>query len=180
MSKHTWFKEFSVPTYDQWREAAEKSLKGASFDAKLLTHSHEGVVRQPIYRYEDVKTLPHLEALPGEAPFHRGNQQLGEQKEHKWQVCQEISATSAKTFNQAAVDDLARGQTMLHLIVDQATLAGLDPDEALPDTIGNKGVSVFCREDIEQAFQGEAFRSPSLREHRSAWLAGSFAHFGTC
>ncbi|UIO45053.1 acyl-CoA mutase large subunit family protein [Brevibacillus brevis] len=154
MSKHTWFKEFSVPTYDQWREAAEKSLKGASFDAKLLTKSYEGIVRQPIYRYEDVKTLPHLEALPGEAPFHRGNQQPGEHKEHKWQVCQEISATSAKTFNQAALDDLARGQTMLHLIVDQATLAGLDPDEALPDTIGHKGVSVFCREDIEQAFQG--------------------------
>ncbi|MFA4136347.1 MULTISPECIES: methylmalonyl-CoA mutase family protein [unclassified Brevibacillus] len=154
MSKHTWFKEFSVPTYDQWREAAEKSLKGASFDAKLLTQSHEGIVRQPIYRYEDVKTLPHLEALPGEAPFHRGSQQLGEHKEHKWQVCQEISATRAKAFNQAAVDDLARGQTMLHLIVDQATLAGLDPDEALPDTIGHKGVSVFCREDIEQALQG--------------------------
>nr|WP_256434391.1 methylmalonyl-CoA mutase family protein [Brevibacillus sp. HB1.3] len=119
-----------------------------------MTQSHEGIVRQPIYRYEDVKTLPHLEALPGEAPFHRGNQRPGEHKEHKWQVCQEISATSAKTFNQAAVDDLARGQTMLHLIVDQATLAGLDPDEALPDTIGQKGVSIFCQEDIEQAFQG--------------------------
>lgn len=154
MSKHTWFKEFSVPTYEQWREAAEKSLKGASFDAKLLTHSYEGIVRQPIYRYEDVKTLPHLEALPGEAPFHRGNQQPGEQQEHKWHVCQEIIATSAEAFNQAAINDLARGQTMLHLMVDQATLAGLDPDEALPDTIGYKGVSVFCREDVEQAFQG--------------------------
>ncbi|ATF13213.1 methylmalonyl-CoA mutase [Brevibacillus brevis X23] len=154
MSKHTWFKEFSVPTYEQWREAAEKSLKGASFDAKLLTHSYEGIVRQPIYRYEDVKTLPHLEALPGEAPFHRGNQQHGEQKEHKWHVCQEIIATSAEAFNQAAVDDLERGQTMLHLLVDQATLDGLDPDEALPDSIGHKGVSVFCREDVEQALQG--------------------------
>ncbi|MGG4440965.1 methylmalonyl-CoA mutase family protein [Brevibacillus fortis] len=154
MSKHTWFKEFSIPTYEQWREAAEKSLKGASFDAKLLTHSYEGIVRQPIYRHEDVKTLPHLEALPGEAPFHRGNQQPGEQKEHKWHVCQEINATNAKTFNQAAVDDLGRGQTMLPLMVDQATLAGLDPDEAMPDTIGHNGVSVFCREDVEQAFQG--------------------------
>ncbi|NRR20377.1 methylmalonyl-CoA mutase family protein [Brevibacillus sp. MS2.2] len=154
MSKHTWFKEFSVPTYEQWREAAEKSLKGASFDVKLLTNSYEGIVRQPIYRYEDVKTLPHLEALPGEAPFHRGNQQPNERKEHKWQVCQEIIATSAKAFNQAAVEDLGRGQTMLHLMVDQATLAGFDPDEALPDTIGHKGVSVFCRGDVEQAFQG--------------------------
>nr|WP_256436630.1 methylmalonyl-CoA mutase family protein [Brevibacillus sp. HB1.1] len=119
-----------------------------------MTHSYEGIVRQPIYRYEDVKTLPHLEALPGEAPFHRGSQQHGEQKEHKWHVCQEIIATSAEAFNQAAVDDLERGQTMLHLLVDQATLDGLDPDEALPDSIGHKGVSVFCREDVEQALQG--------------------------
>ncbi|MFS0553960.1 methylmalonyl-CoA mutase family protein [Brevibacillus sp. 179-C9.3 HS] len=154
MNKEALFKEFSVPTYEQWREAAEKSLKGASFDAKLLTHTYEGIIRQPIYRYEDVETLPYLEALPGEAPFHRGKAHPNEQKEHNWYVCQEIMAANAKAFNEAAVADLARGQTMLPLMVDQATLAGLDPDEALPDAIGNKGVSVFCKEDVAEALQG--------------------------
>lgn len=170
MNKDTLWNEFAVPTYEQWREVAEKSLKGASFDAKLLTHTYEGIIRQPIYRREDVETLPHLEALPGQAPFHRGTLHPEERKANarNWHVCQEIVASTAQSFNQAALHDLERGQTMLNLVLDQAALAGLDPDEALPERIGDRGMSVFSQEDVAQALQGINLAEVPIYVHAGA------------
>ncbi|MGG1659867.1 methylmalonyl-CoA mutase family protein [Brevibacillus sp. NRS-1366] len=154
MNKETLFKEFSVPTYEQWRAAAEKSLKGASFDAKLLTKTYEGITLQPIYRKEDIEKIPLTDDMPGAAPYVRGTRSLAEQGGRSWQVCQEILANTAEAFNQAALHDLARGQTMLNVVLDRASVHGLDPDEAAPDEVGDKGLSLFCREDVDTAFQG--------------------------
>lgn len=154
MNKDTLFTQFPVPTYEQWREAAEKSLKGASFDAKLLTKTYEGIVRQPIYRTEDVATLPQLDVEPGQAPFVRGTKSPYGGGAQRWEVCQEMTASDAKSFNETALADLARGQTMLHLVLDRAARAGLDPDEALPEDIGAGGVSLFSVEDLAEALRG--------------------------
>jgi methylmalonyl-CoA mutase len=150
VNKDTLFKQFSVPTYDQWREAAEKTLKGASFDAKLLTKTHEGITLQPIYRQRDVEKLQHIHVDPGAAPFLRGTKSIT--KKQGWEVSQEILAADAEEFNQMARHDLERGQTMLNLVLDRATLAGQDPQEAVQEAIGDGGLSVFCREDIDTAF----------------------------
>lgn len=149
MIKDTWCKEFSVPTYEQWRAAAEKSLKGAAFEAKLLTKTYEGITLQPIYREEDIEKLPHLADLPGVAPYVRGTKASGAKS---WEVCQEILASRPEEFNRAAKHDLERGLTMLHLVLDRAARAGLDPDEAPQEDIGGTGVSIFRREDLDAAF----------------------------
>ncbi|MCM3081350.1 methylmalonyl-CoA mutase family protein [Brevibacillus invocatus] len=153
MNKETLFQDFSVPTYDQWREEAEKSLKGASFDAKLLTKTYEGITLQPIYRKEDVQNLPHVAGVPGAAPYVRGTNALG-YVTRGWEVSQEIPATSPKAFNEAAKHDLERGQTMLNLVLDRAALSGLDPNASVANTAVDHGVSIFHREDLDTAFSG--------------------------
>lgn len=154
MDKDTLFKQFSVPTYEQWRAVAEKSLKGASFDAKLLTKTYEGITLQPIYRQEDIEKIPLEDDRPGVAPYVRGTKSTADQGTQSWHVCQEVVANTAEAFNQAALHDLARGQTMVNLVLDRATLLGMDPDEATPVEVGDKGLSLFRREDVDTAFQG--------------------------
>lgn len=154
MNKDTLFKEFTVPTYDQWREAAEKTLKGASFDAKLLTKTYEGITLQPIYRQEDVEKLTHVHAAPGIAPFLRGTKPANSVESKSWEVAQEILTADAEAFNQIARHDLERGQTMLNLVLDRATLSGRNPETAAPEVIGDSGLSLFSREDLTAAFAG--------------------------
>ncbi len=152
MNKDTLFKEFSVPTYDQWREAAEKTLKGASFDGKLLTKTYEGITLQPIYRQEDVEKLVHIHAEPGSAPYLRGTNTAGSPEAQSWEVAQEILTADAAAFNEIARHDLERGQTMLNLVLDQATRSGRNPEKTALETIGNGGLSIFSLEDLATAF----------------------------
>lgn len=152
MNKETLFKEFSVPTYEQWREAAEKTLKGASFDAKLLTKTYEGITLQPIYRQEDVEKLQHVHSQPGSAPYLRGTKAAGSREARSWEVSQEILAVDAEEFARIARHDLERGQTMLNVLLDSATLAGRNPDADHPEATGDRGLSVFSRDDLDIAF----------------------------
>ncbi|MFP3422947.1 methylmalonyl-CoA mutase family protein, partial [Bacillus sp. SIMBA_161] len=69
-------------------------------------------------------------------------------------VSQEIVANTAEAFNQAALHDLARGQTMVNIVLDRATAIGLDPNEAKPEQVGDRGLSLFRKEDVEVALQG--------------------------
>ena len=158
-------REFPVPSYEEWRAAAEKSLKGASFEAKLLSPTYEGITLMPVYRREDVEGLPHLTGLPGLAPYVRGTQALGHVT-RGWEVSQEIADPSPEAFRQTAADALKRGQTMLNVVLDPDALAGQDPQpvaEAAPDaappqesaqTGVGTGVGIFTPADMEQALEG--------------------------
>lgn len=153
MERAELFQEFPVPTYEEWREEAEKSLKGASFEAKLLTQTHEGITLQPIYTKKDAEALPHVEGMPGMAPYVRGTRIAG-YGTGSWEVNQEIDASTPQAFHDAAIADLERGQTMLNLVLHPASLAGKDPDQAEPSEWEAKGVFLFCRGDFDTAFSG--------------------------
>ncbi|MGE5702175.1 MAG: methylmalonyl-CoA mutase family protein [Clostridia bacterium] len=144
------FQEFPLPTYEQWKELAEKALKGASFEKKLMTKTYEGITLQPMYRQVDAKKLSHLAVRPGEAPFVRGTTAGGYLKQ-PWEVCQELNYASPEAFNEAALHDLQRGQTMLNLVLDRAASAGLDPDRAHYEDVGSKGVSLSTLDDVAKA-----------------------------
>ena len=147
------FSEFPVPTYQEWRKAVEKSLKGASFEEKLVSKNYEGISLQPMYRQEDIEGLSHLSSLPGAVPYVRGTRALGYQ-EKPWEVSQELVYSTPKEFNEAAKNDLQRGQTMLNLVLDQASALGQDPDQALPENVGRGGVSISSLKDFNQALEG--------------------------
>ena len=110
-----------------WRETVEQELKGVPFEKKLVTRTFEGVDLQPVYHRGSVETVPHRDALPGQAPFLRGCHARGAKGETPWRIAQAIAAPGPVEFNQALMAALARGQDAVllpaDLLVDAAAFA---------------------------------------------------------
>jgi methylmalonyl-CoA mutase len=156
------FDMFPPATYDEWRAAAEKTLKGAPFEKRLITRTYEQISLQPIYNAEDIASLPHITSLPGFAPFVRSTRTLG-YVIGRWEVCQELPYPTPREVNQAAHDDLPRGLTAINVPLDRATLHGLDPDAAPVEWIGAGGMSLASVEDAATLCDGMALdRTPLL------------------
>ncbi|WP_307195558.1 methylmalonyl-CoA mutase family protein [Neobacillus niacini] len=142
------FSEFAIPSYEQWREVTEKSLKGASFEKKLVTETYEGISLQPMYRKEDTDNLPFLQSLPGKSPFTRGTKTLT----NGWEINQEICVGTPTAFNKVAMHDLSRGQTSLNIVLDTPTKRGINANEAVSE-VGKAGLSISGVNDVVDALK---------------------------
>lgn len=140
--------EFEKPSYEQWREAAEMSLKGAPFEKKLLTQTYEGLTLSPIYNAQDVPELAGV-AYPGETPFVRGAR-IGSRASDDWVVAQEMTYPSVELLAEALRNDVQRGLTAVCLVFDRASRSGWDPDTADVADVGREGTSVSTLEDFEK------------------------------
>ncbi|MCB1124440.1 MAG: hypothetical protein KJT03_23005, partial [Verrucomicrobiae bacterium] len=100
--------EFPPHTYAEWKDAAEKLLKGAPFEKCLVAATDEGFSLQPLYRREDLASLLHLGSLPGEGNLHRGTQATT-YKQTPWIVAQEAPWTDPETFNRGIRRDVEKG-----------------------------------------------------------------------
>lgn len=110
------FSEFAPNTYDEWRVAAEESLRGASFEDTLLTQTYEGFNLKPIYFPEDAAAIDHQRTTPGAFPYVRGTQTTP----RPWLIAQESHFTSPEALNQQIRNDLAHGQTAINLNLSKA------------------------------------------------------------
>ncbi len=128
------FEDFGVPTYDEWRQAAEASLKGVPFDKKLLTRTYEGIVLQPLYFSADVV---HQYTLPGQPPYVRGTRVAG----NTWSIIQDIPYDSPESFNVALRHDLENGQTAVQL----PAVASADELETALDGVDLTTLPLFIR-----------------------------------
>ncbi len=146
------FGEFKAPTYEEWKEAATVLLKGKPFDKAMYTKTPEGITLQPIYTKEHLEELPHSDSLPGFPPYVRGTKADGNLNE-PWLVSQEVYAGTPKAFNEAILNDLFRGLTVLNMGLDMPTQFGIDPDHESAENVGFKGVSISSLEDLNNAFQ---------------------------
>ncbi|MEF2094545.1 methylmalonyl-CoA mutase family protein [Bacillus sp. CFBP9009] len=142
------FSEFEIPSYEQWRDLTEKSLKGASFEKRLITETYEGILLQPMYRKEDAANLPFLQSLPGMAPFTRGTKTLI----NGWEINQEINVGIPTSFNKVARHDLSKGQTSLNIVLDTPTKRGINASEASSE-VGKAGLSISGVTDIADALK---------------------------
>lgn len=122
---------------EEWRRAAEESLKGAPFDKKLVTPTPEGIKLQPIY--SDVSGSARV--VPG---F----------READLLIAQEILAENPSEFNQILLAELMRGQNCVALPLDVATRRALDPGEAAAGEVGQCGLSIAALADLESALNG--------------------------
>ncbi len=145
--------EFPIPTLEQWHEEVVRQLKGAPFDSVMLTETLEGITLQPMYTKADLKGIPSLDSLPGFPPFMRGTSVLGYPKQ-PWDIAQELRFPTSESFNRALRYDLERGQTAVHLVLDSATQAGLDPDHAQPGEVGRDGTSIATLSELSRALEG--------------------------
>ena len=149
---NTLLDEFTAPTKEEWREAAEKLLKGAPFDKLMKRKTPEGITLEPIFWKDVLDHLPATDTLPGFDNYLRGTSAAGYSQE-PWEISQELPYGTPKEFNQAATADLMRGQNSLNVILDIATLKGLDPDAANVGEVGACGLSLACFDDIKNAFK---------------------------
>ena len=143
--------EFPAATPEQWREAAEKLLKGAPYDKVMTRQSPEGIRLEPIFWKEVLDTLPATDTQPGFDGYLRGTKASG-YRVQPWEIAQEIPYGTPTEFNDAAKADMMRGQDALNVILDIATLKGLDPDSAQAGEVGACGLSIACLKDIQVAF----------------------------
>lgn len=109
------FQEFCPNTLQEWKDKVVADLKGADFDRKLVWKTNEGFSVQPMFRREDREKLAHLDCLPGEFPFVRGNKK----DSNDWFVRQDISVGDFADANKKALDILNKGITSLGFVFEE-------------------------------------------------------------
>ncbi len=145
------FEQFTPPTYEEWKEAAVKLLKGKPFEKAMFTKTPEDITIQPIYNLSDLEKLDHIDSLPGYPPYVRGTKVEGEMVE-PWLCAQQVYEATPSKFNETLIHDLYCGQNALSFCVDQNTLSGYDPDSEKAEKIGYRGLSLATVKDVETAF----------------------------
>ena len=160
------FAEFDQPTLAQWKEEAERTLKGAPLDKKTLTKTYEGITLKALYTDEDLKGLLHMGSLPGFAPYVRGARAQGNLK--PWLVAQEVTRSTPESCNRVAREELSKGSTALNLGLDMPTSQGLDPDQAAEGMVGRGGLSLCTLQDMETALKGIDLTAQPLLVHAGA------------
>ena len=112
------FSEFPPITKEEWEAKIHKDLKGADYEKKLVWRTLEGFNVQPYYRLDDLDGIAHLEALPGEFPYVRGNKVA----KNEWFIRQDIIVDNLQEAH-AKIKDLSnKGVTAFGLILKEGTV----------------------------------------------------------
>jgi methylmalonyl-CoA mutase len=148
---------FPIPSFEEWKQEVEKSLKGKPFE-KLYSATYEKITIKPIYTRHDIESLAHVEQYPGFPGYVRGTKPNGYIRE-PWKVSQEISASSPKEWNEIVKHDLERGQTEIHIALERL------------------GFPVTSLDDIEAMFSGISLDKYSLRVDAGAQTLSFLALF---
>ncbi len=139
------------PQWQQWKELAEKQMKGKSVDT-LLWDTPEGIPVKPLYTAEDLENLEHVNTLPGFDPYVRGpmaTMYAG----RPWTIRQYAGFSTAKASNAFYRRNLAAGQRGLSVAFDLATHRGYDSDHPrVSGDVGKAGVAIDSVEDMKVLF----------------------------
>jgi methylmalonyl-CoA mutase len=142
------FNEFPKPTYEEWKEEAIKSLKGAPFEKKLMTDTYEEIILKPIYNLIDSQNfVKDFVNFPGFEPYLRGNSATGYIK-NKWEIAQIIPYYAPQMFNDALINDLQSGQDAINIFVNR------NEYQQFSDESVDCGLKLNNLVAFQQAFEG--------------------------
>lgn len=110
------FEDFPPATAKEWTERISASLKGESFDSRLIWKTGEGFDVKPFYTREELNNL-----IP--VPFRKDG--------NRWLIRQNIAVTGFPASNKKALDLLEKGVDSLGFIL---------PD---PETITEKNLKIL-------------------------------------
>ncbi|MFW6263063.1 MAG: methylmalonyl-CoA mutase family protein [Thermotogota bacterium] len=105
--KQKLFEDFESSTYEQWKEAAEKLLKGVPFEKKMYTHTPEGLRLEPIYNLDDGCPASN-ENFPGFSRYRRATKETG-YFNPAWTIMQEESEPIPKKWHENLLTNLKKG-----------------------------------------------------------------------
>jgi methylmalonyl-CoA mutase len=114
--------QFPAVTTDEWKEAAEKSLKGKSVES-LSRYTYENIKLKPLYSAEDEVALE-TSQFPGFPDYRRGIDPLG-YYENEWQVAQTIQYNNIDELKASLLSALEKGQTSISFKVQAETASHL-------------------------------------------------------
>ena len=114
----------------------------------------EGIFVKPAYYEADIEGLPHINSMPGFAPFLRGPYPtMYVQK--PWTIRQYAGFSTAEASNAFYRRNLAGGQKGLSIAFDLATHRGYDSDHPrVAGDVGMAGVAIDSILDMRQLFDG--------------------------
>ncbi len=136
-----------MTTYDQWKAAADKEVKGKD----LNWETPEGITVKPLYTADDAPVDP---GLPGFAPFTRGVR-ASMYAGRPWTIRQYAGFSTAEELNAFYRRNLAAGQKGLSVAFDLATHRGYDSDHPrVVGDVGKAGVAIDSVEDMKILFDG--------------------------
>jgi methylmalonyl-CoA mutase len=139
------------PDLKKWKDLATKQLRGKPLE-DLNWNTPEGILVKPLYTAEDIEGMPHVNTLPGFAPYVRGpmaTMYAG----RPWTIRQYAGFSTARESNAFYRRNLAGGQTGLSVAFDLATHRGYDSDHPrVTGDIGKAGVAIDSIEDMKILF----------------------------
>ncbi len=136
-TNHKLFSDFAPISTKEWMEKITQDLKGADFERRLLWNSPEGIQIRPFYRSEDLDKINHLNTMPNQFPFVRG-----QRKNNEWLVRQDIFVDNIKNANKKALDILMKGVTSLCFVFSDNHIAKISEIEQLMENIFADNVEV--------------------------------------
>ena len=143
--------EFSIPTYDEWKQACIELLKGAPFEKKLFTKTYEGITFSPMYFHGDTEPIQPTKSFPGMGDYLRGVEANGYVGKG-WGIAQACDETLPEENNELLQREIAKGSTIYNVKVDCATRKGVDARQC--EHIGKGGVSLTTLGDVETLLKG--------------------------
>ena len=145
--------KFTKTCIEDWRQLAERELKGRSPD-ELVRETPEGIAVKPLYTAEDLEGLEHMGTMPGSAPYVRGPRATM-YTGRPWTVRQYSGFSTAEESNAFYRKNLEAGQMGLSIAFDLATHRGYDSDhERVVGDVGKAGVAIDSVEDMKILFDG--------------------------
>ncbi len=138
---------------DAWTERAARELKGRPVE-DLTWHTPEGIDVAPVHGPGDVEGLPHMGAMPGEAPYARGPKATM-YAGRPWTIRQYAGFSTAEESNAFYRRALEGGQQGVSVAFDLATHRGYDSDhDRVAGDVGKAGVAIDTVEDMKLLFDG--------------------------
>lgn len=136
--------EFPDVTRDEWQAEATRSLRGGSFQKRLVSETGDGIEILPLYTADDVDG-ERVSQFPAAPPFTRGARAVP--ADEAWEVRQEFRKPYVREVNTEILLDLERGVSGIRIV----------PDDNFAHTrtgIVNDGVALRTLDDINLLLGG--------------------------
>ncbi|MGF1613515.1 MAG: methylmalonyl-CoA mutase [Gammaproteobacteria bacterium] len=141
---------FEMPSFEKWREAAERA-SGKSLE-ELVSWTMEHIDVKALYTQADLEGLGHLGFTAGVPPFLRGPYPTM-YVTRPWTVRQYAGFSTAEESNAFYRRNLAAGQKGLSVAFDLATHRGYDSNHPrVVGDVGKAGVAIDTLEDMKILF----------------------------
>lgn len=138
--------------FETWKNEFEKRV-GIKFE-DYVTYSMENIIIRPVYKYDDIKDLEHINFTAGIPPFLRGPYPTM-YVTRPWTIRQYAGFSTAEESNAFYKRNVAAGQQGLSVAFDLATHRGYDSDnERVIGDVGKAGVAIDSILDMKILFDG--------------------------